>query len=89
MFMLKASRYIEELEKYNPDTLDVCRRAIDTETHDLDSMRIDAETFPQCKDYSIDYAVMERTVAAIIVSLIPGWLDVGSWTSRWEARNKD
>ena len=36
MFMFKASRYLEELEKYNPEMLDVCKRAIDTETPDLD-----------------------------------------------------
>ncbi|WP_218418602.1 mannose-1-phosphate guanylyltransferase/mannose-6-phosphate isomerase [Alteromonas lipotrueae] len=89
MFMFKASRYIEELEKYNPDILDVCRRAIDTETHDLDFIRVDSEIFSQCKDDSIDYAVMEKTDAAAMVSLNAGWSDVGSWTSLWEASNKD
>lgn len=90
MFMFKASRYIEELEKYAPDILSVCRNAVDSETHDLDFIRIDAETFAQCPDDSIDYAVMEKTDSAAMVPLDAGWSDVGSWSSLWEtADNRD
>ena len=90
MFMFKASRYIEELEKHAPDILNICRDAIDTECNDLDFIRIDPETFAQCRDDSIDYAVMEQTDKAAMVPLDAGWSDVGSWTSLWEtADNKD
>ncbi|MCW8092170.1 mannose-1-phosphate guanylyltransferase/mannose-6-phosphate isomerase [Alteromonas sp. ASW11-130] len=90
MFMFKASRYIEELGKYQPDILKACRDAIDSETKDLDFIRIDSDTFSQCPDDSIDYAVMEKTKMAAMVPLDAGWSDVGSWSSLWEtAENKD
>jgi len=89
MFMFKASRYIEELRKFNPEMLEVCRQAIETEAHDLDFIRVDAEVFATCPDDSIDYAVMEKTDSAAMVPLDAGWSDVGSWTSLWETSEKD
>ena len=89
MFMFKASRYIEELGKYNPEMLEVCRRAVETEAPDLDFIRVDSEIFSTCPDDSIDYAVMEKTDSAAMVPLDAGWSDVGSWTSLWETADKD
>ncbi|GAC31916.1 mannose-1-phosphate guanylyltransferase/mannose-6-phosphate isomerase [Paraglaciecola polaris] len=90
MFLFKASRYLQELEKYAPDMLDICKRAIATETPDLEFVRVDAEIFATCPDDSIDYAVMEKTDAAAVVPLDAGWSDVGSWSSLWEtAKVKD
>ncbi len=89
MFMFKASRYLEELEKFNPDILSVCRDAIDTESADLDFIRVDADVFASCPDDSIDYAVMEKTDSAAMVPLDAGWSDVGSWSSLWETAEKD
>ena len=84
MFMFKASRYLEELEKYAPDMLDVCKRSIETESADLDFVRIDADVFATCPEDSVDYAVMEKTQDAAMVPLDAGWNDVGSWSSLWE-----
>lgn len=89
MFMFKASRYLEELEKFNPDILSVCRSAIETESNDLDFIRVDADIFATCPDDSIDYAVMEKTQNAAMVPLDAGWSDVGSWSSLWETADKD
>jgi len=89
MFMFKASRYVEELSKYNPEILEICRRAIETEAPDLDFIRVDSEIFSTCPDDSIDYAVMEKTDSAAMVPLDAGWSDVGSWTSLWETADKD
>tara|TARA_R110002012_G_scaffold321356_4_gene548822 strand:+ start:68 stop:1474 length:1407 start_codon:yes stop_codon:yes gene_type:complete len=89
MFMFKASRYLDELEKYSPEILSVCKEAIETESPDLDFIRVDADIFSKCKDDSIDYAVMESTDSAAMVSLDAGWSDVGSWTSLWETSSKD
>lgn len=89
MFMFKAGRYLEELEKFHPDILDICKRAIETETQDLDFIRIDADTFATCPDDSIDYAVMEKTAKAAMVPLDAGWSDVGSWSSLWDVADKD
>lgn len=90
MFMFKASRYLEELEKHAPEMLAVCKQAIATEAADLDFVRVEADVFATCPDDSIDYAVMEKTEAAAVIPLDAGWNDVGSWSSLWEtAENKD
>ncbi len=90
MFMFKASVYLKELEKYAPEMLSVCRKAIESESMDLDFVRINGEIFAECPDDSIDYAVMEKTHDAAMVPLDAGWNDVGSWSSLWEtAQNKD
>jgi mannose-1-phosphate guanylyltransferase len=90
MFMFKASRYLQELAKYAPEMLEICKKAIATESSDLEFVRLDAEVFSTCPDDSIDYAVMEKTDSACVVPLDAGWSDVGSWSSLWEtAQHKD
>ncbi|MBU0731216.1 MAG: NTP transferase domain-containing protein, partial [Proteobacteria bacterium] len=59
MFMFKASRYLEELEKFAPEMLASVRDSYDKKVTDLDFIRLDAEAFAQCPSDSIDYAVME------------------------------
>lgn len=90
MFMFKASVFLSELKKYAPAILTACEQAIAIETTDLEFIRIDAERFSASPDDSIDYAVMEKTAHAAMVTLDAGWSDVGSWSSLWQtAQNKD
>ncbi len=90
MFMFKASRYLQELEKYAPEMLAICKKAIASESTDLEFVRVDADVFVTCPDDSIDYAVMEKTDSACVVPLDAGWSDVGSWSSLWDtAKQKD
>ncbi|MEZ4484830.1 MAG: mannose-1-phosphate guanylyltransferase/mannose-6-phosphate isomerase [Syntrophotaleaceae bacterium] len=78
MFLFRASRYLEELEKFAPEMLSCCRRALRQAEQDLDFLRLDAEAFSACPKDSIDYAVMEKTDAAAVIPLDAGWNDVGS-----------
>ncbi|TBM12051.1 mannose-1-phosphate guanylyltransferase/mannose-6-phosphate isomerase [Hafnia paralvei] len=89
MFLFRADRYIEELEKFRPDILCACEQAIAKIDKDLDFVRIDEKAFINCPDISIDYAVMENTSDAIVVPLDAGWSDVGSWSSLWDISDKD
>jgi len=89
MFLFKASRYIEELEKFRPDILSTCRASMSKVEKDLDFTRPDRESFLQCADESIDYAVMEKTEDAVVVPLDAGWSDVGSYSALWEVCQKD
>jgi len=89
MFLFKASRYLEELAKYEPDMLEVCRQAIAVPSQDVEFVRVNSEVFQTCLSKSIDYAVMEKTDSAVVVPMDAGWNDVGSFSSLWEISDKD
>jgi mannose-1-phosphate guanylyltransferase/mannose-6-phosphate isomerase len=89
MFMFRASRYLQELERFAPQIARICRSAVENAKSDLDFTRVDAKTFEQCPSDSIDYAVMEKTSDAIVVPLDAGWSDVGSWSALHEACEAD
>ena len=89
MFMFKASRYIEELQKFRPDIVEACKASINGVESDLDFLRINKETFIECPSDSVDYAVMEKTAAAVVVPMDAGWSDIGSWASLWSMSSKD
>ena len=89
MFLFKASRYLEELEKFRPDILEACKQALSETKTDMDFLRINEHAFAACPDESVDYAVMEKTDSAVVVPLDAGWSDVGAWSSLWEVTDKD
>lgn len=91
MFLFSARRYLEELEKFRPDILAICQRAIADIKIDAvqDFIRVDAATFAECPDESVDYAVMENTRDAVVIPLDAGWNDVGSWSALWEVNSQD
>ena len=89
MFMFKASVYLSELEKFEPEILSVCKKSCTTENIDSDFIRIDNDAFHQCPNESIDYAVMEHTKNGVVVLLDANWSDVGSWSSLWNVKTKD
>lgn len=88
MFLFRASRYLQELECFNPAMLGACHRAMAHTVKDLDFTRIDKDAFAQCDDISIDYAVMEKTQHAAVVPLAADWSDLGAWSSIWELSDK-
>ena len=89
MFMFKASVYLNELEKFEPEILSACKKSCTTENIDSDFIRIDNDAFHQCPNESIDYAVMEHTKNGVVVPLDANWSDVGSWSSLWDVKTKD
>ncbi|GLS25859.1 mannose-1-phosphate guanylyltransferase/mannose-6-phosphate isomerase [Marinibactrum halimedae] len=89
MFMFRPSRYLEELERFSPEMLSACRAALDGAACDLDFTRVDKAAFEACPEDSIDYAVMEKTDAAVVVPMDAQWSDVGSWSALWEVSDKD
>lgn len=89
MFMFKASAFLSELERYQPDMLAVCQQVMETMTVDTDFSRICDKVFADCPDISVDYAVMEQTELAAMVPLDAGWNDVGSWSALWQIADKD
>jgi mannose-1-phosphate guanylyltransferase/mannose-6-phosphate isomerase len=89
MFVFRARRYLQELERFAPEMARVCEAAFRAAKSDLDFTRIDATLFEACPADSIDYAVMEKTADAVVVPLAAGWSDVGSWASLHAASDAD
>ena len=89
MFLLRASRYLEELRKFRADIVGGAQAAFDAAQRDGDFIRLDKAAFAACPADSIDYAVMEKTDAAMVLPVDIGWNDVGSWSALWEVSEQD
>jgi len=89
IFVFKASEYLNELKRFEPEVFDAAQKAILESRPDLDFVRVNLEAFSQSPSISIDYAVMERTDKAKMVPLDAGWSDVGSWSALWDVSEKD
>ncbi len=89
IFLFRASRYLEELQRFQPKILTAVRAAVEAGKDDLDFFRLDANAFARAPAISIDYAVMEPTEAAAVVPADIGWSDVGAWSALWELGKKD
>jgi len=89
MFLLRASRYLAELGQHRQDILAACEAAMAHPQNDLDFVRVDAPAFSACPAESIDYAVMEKTDAAVVMPMDAGWSDVGAFAALWEVLPKD
>ncbi|WP_417780658.1 mannose-1-phosphate guanylyltransferase/mannose-6-phosphate isomerase [Stutzerimonas xanthomarina] len=89
MFMFRASRFLDELERLRPDILEACRVALQHAQDDNYFLHVPAEQFALCDDESVDYAVMEHTDAGVVVPLDAGWNDLGSWAAILEVSERD
>ncbi|MGN6223033.1 mannose-1-phosphate guanylyltransferase/mannose-6-phosphate isomerase [Pseudoxanthomonas sp.] len=89
MFLFRASRYLEELERFRPDIVAAVRGAFAGAHSDGDFVRLDKDAFAASPADSIDYAVMEKTGHAMVLPVDIGWNDVGSWSALWEVGERD
>lgn len=89
MFMMPASLYIEEVEKFAPNILKYCKLALDNSQDDLLFKRLSSKDFALCPSDSIDYAIMEKTSNAVVIPVDIGWNDIGSWDAVWQISPKD
>jgi mannose-1-phosphate guanylyltransferase/mannose-6-phosphate isomerase len=89
MFMMLASVWLDELNRFHPAMLETCKLAYEEGRRDADFYRVDRQAFGSCQSNSIDYAVMEETDRAAVVALDAGWSDIGAWSSLWEASARD
>ena len=89
MFLFKASRYLQELERFQPEMLAGSRSAWQQARRDADFTRLDKDAFAAVTADSIDYAVMEKTADAVVIPLDAGWNDVGSWTALRDVSQQD
>ncbi len=88
IFLMRASRWIEELRRLRPDILEACEASMTQGRQDYDFFHV-GKCFEDCPSESIDYAVMEKTEQGSVVPLAAGWSDVGAWGALWQIGAKD
>ena len=93
IFLFKASRYLEELDRFQPAITAACRAAIEAgppaSGAGPDFIALDPEAFAAAPAISIDNAVMEATSEGAVVPVDMGWSDLGSFQALWESGSKD
>ena len=89
IFLVSARLYLDELKRHAPEIAEAAKAAVARGRRDLDFLRLDADAFAKAPSRSIDYAVMERTDRGAVVSVDPGWSDVGSWRALHDIAPKD
>jgi mannose-1-phosphate guanylyltransferase/mannose-6-phosphate isomerase len=92
---MRASTWLTAIGHFQPAILAACEAAYTDGKADGDFFRLQREAFAASPSNSIDYAVMEQlggdqTVATgVVVPLLAGWSDVGSWDAIWQISEKD
>lgn len=85
MFCMTAETAMAELQKYAPEVLKAVANCLDAsrrvEGDGQYQIELDAKTFAKAESISIDFALMEKTKQAAVVSCSIGWSDIGSWNA--------
>lgn len=92
MFIMKASLWLEALNKFRPDILEATQKSFEKHTEDNQFIRPNTQLFAEISSESIDYAVMENLANVFpfnLIALDAGWSDLGSWESLWEISEKN
>jgi mannose-1-phosphate guanylyltransferase len=78
IFVWKASRILDEMKRFLPNTWERVTRIGSAWGTDK-FQEVFANEFPQSDKISIDYGVMEKTGDAVVVESEFSWDDVGNW----------
>jgi mannose-1-phosphate guanylyltransferase/mannose-6-phosphate isomerase len=93
MFVLRASVWLEALQKFRPDIAQACQTAWAAKKQDSQFIRPGKEEFAAIPSESVDYAVMEHCPGgAFPIQMVPldaGWSDLGAWDAVWNVLPKD
>ena len=89
MFLFTADAYLDALKKLAPEIHDACLASVEHKDDGADFTRPGSNAFLASPSEAIDYAVMEKTNAAVMVPLNAGWSDVGSWAALHDVRRQD
>jgi len=89
MFLARACDVISAFEQFEPDLTKHVRQSLADADCDLGFVRLAAAAWENCRDISIDYAIMERLQRLACVPLSAGWADLGDWDSVWAQHRDD
>lgn len=82
MFCFTARTLLENLARHAPQLRTAAGRCWSaTPARSGDAVHLDAQTFSELAEISIDYAVMEKAVGIALVRAGFEWNDIGSWNA--------
>jgi mannose-1-phosphate guanylyltransferase len=83
MFCFQAGAMLQALATHCPEILSKTQKCVEqsrqVQGEGVIEQELDAATFAEVPDDSIDYAVMERSAQVAVVPCSIGWSDIGSW----------
>lgn len=89
IFMLTAKMYLEELQIFEPELMGNVALSYKHAKTKTNVIYLNNEYFIKCKNISMDYAIMERTLRAVFVHLKVNWIDIGEWGAMCQISNRD
>lgn len=85
MFCFSAGAMLRAMELHCPDILAATRACLQhsrlAEGKRFTQLELQADSFANVREESIDYAVMEKSSDVAVVPCDIGWSDIGSWTA--------
>ncbi|OED49211.1 mannose-1-phosphate guanylyltransferase/mannose-6-phosphate isomerase [Rhodobacteraceae bacterium (ex Bugula neritina AB1)] len=79
IFLYAAKTMIAAFEAYAPDILTHAQAAVTEAQADLGFLRLAADPWENCKDISVDFAIMEKAQNLSVVAHDSDWSDLGGW----------
>ena len=85
MFCFSAAAMLRAMEAHCPDILSATKACLQqsrvAEGKRFTQLELQADSFAEVREESIDYAVMEKSSEVAVVPCDIGWSDIGSWTA--------
>ena len=85
MFCFSAAAMLRAMEAHCPDILTATKACMQrsrvAEGKRFTQLELQADSFADVREESIDYAVMEKSSDVAVVPCDIGWSDIGSWTA--------
>jgi mannose-1-phosphate guanylyltransferase len=88
MFFWSLKTIMSSFEKFLPEIDNLFKGGIGRYNTD-DEHRFISETYPNCRNISIDYGIMEKADNVYVLCSDFGWSDLGTWGSLHDKLDKD
>jgi mannose-1-phosphate guanylyltransferase len=88
IFIWNAKSIIDALEKHQPELYEIFNDGIQHMWTANEQSFIN-NTYPQCKNISVDNGIMEKATNVYVMLADFGWSDLGTWKSLYELSDKD
>lgn len=88
MFFWSLKNIMAEFEKYLPEVDSLFKSGIGSYNTEKESSFI-AQAYPNCRNISIDYGIMEKAANVYVLCSDFGWSDLGTWGSLYDKLDKN